>query len=115
MPPQAITRLASSPNFMSTDQSLHARTKPYAKDHALKSWWFILSTTFLLIVATAATLPDWPVLGKIPLGARLFASLMAGLLSLRLFVIYHDQQHHAILPRSRLAEFFMAFFGIWAL
>jgi omega-6 fatty acid desaturase (delta-12 desaturase) len=100
---------------MSTDQSLHARTKPYAKDQPLKSWWVILSTTFLLTIATAATLPDWPVLGKIPLGVRGFASLMAGLLSLRLFVIYHDQQHHAILPRSRVAEVFMAFFGIWAL
>src|SRR5476649_1693139 len=42
-------------------------------------------------------------------------SLLSGLLSLRLFVIYHDQQHHAILPKSRLAEFFMRIFGIWAL
>jgi omega-6 fatty acid desaturase (delta-12 desaturase) len=30
-------------------------------------------------------------------------------------VIYHDQQHHAILPKSRIAEFLMRLFGIWAL
>jgi acyl-lipid omega-6 desaturase (Delta-12 desaturase) len=40
---------------------------------------------------------------------------LAGLLSLRLFVIYHDQQHHAILAKSKAAELFMAVFGIWAL
>lgn len=34
---------------------------------------------------------------------------------LRLFVIYHDQQHHAILPKSRLAEGLMRVFGIVAL
>jgi omega-6 fatty acid desaturase (delta-12 desaturase) len=51
----------------------------------------------------------------LPLFARILCSLFAGLLMLRLFVIYHDQQHHAILPRSRLAELFMRGFGIYAL
>jgi len=32
-----------------------------------------------------------------------------------MFVIYHDQQHHAILARSRLAEVLMKVFGIYAL
>jgi len=100
---------------MKHPQTLHAQTKPYAKDHALKSWWFIISTTFLLLAATLATLPHLPAAGTIPLGIRLVASALAGLLSLRLFVIYHDQQHHAILPKSKVAEFFMALFGIWAL
>jgi len=27
----------------------------------------------------------------------------------------HDQQHHAILPRSKVAEFLMRMFGLWAL
>jgi omega-6 fatty acid desaturase (delta-12 desaturase) len=42
-------------------------------------------------------------------------SVLAGLLVLRLFVIYHDQQHHAILPKSRLAEYFMRAFGVMSL
>jgi len=94
---------------MSKAETLHARTKAYAKDHALKSWWCILSTTVYLAVATAGTLPG------LPLALRIVCSFLSGLLILRLFVIYHDQQHHAILPQSRLAELFMRIFGIWAL
>jgi len=40
---------------------------------------------------------------------------LASLLTLRLFVIYHDHQHHAILPRSKAAEFLMNLFGLWTL
>jgi len=94
---------------MSKVETLHARTKAYARDYALKSWWCILSTTFFLVTTTAGTLPG------LPLAVRIFCSFLSGLLVLRLFVIYHDQQHHAILPKSRLAEIFMRIFGIWAL
>jgi omega-6 fatty acid desaturase (delta-12 desaturase) len=50
-----------------------------------------------------------------PLAVRIACSLFTGLLILRFFVIYHDQQHHAILPGSRLAEGLMRIFGIFAL
>jgi omega-6 fatty acid desaturase (delta-12 desaturase) len=94
---------------MKTPQALILETKAYAKDSSWKSWWCVLSTTFLLAVATAGTLFHFhPAI-------RIVCSVFAGLLSLRLFVIYHDQQHHAILPKSRLAEFLMRLFGIWAL
>ena len=89
--------------------TLHARTKAFAKDHPLKSWWCILSTTFFLVSAAAGTLPE------LPLAMRLGCSVLSGLLIVRLFVIYHDQQHRAILPKSRLAEFYMRVFGIWVL
>src|SRR5580698_6307078 len=88
------------------DQTLHARTKPYARDSSWKSWWCILSTAFLLGVAVAGTFPVWP------LTWRVASSVLTGLLMVRLFVIYHDQQHHAILPRSRLAAIFMRLLGI---
>jgi acyl-lipid omega-6 desaturase (Delta-12 desaturase) len=100
---------AVSEKMIKSVDTLHARTKAYAKDHSLKSWWCILSTAFFLAVATAGTLPFFP------LTVRILCSVLTGLLTLRLFVIYHDQQHRAILPRSRLAEFFMRLFGIWAL
>jgi omega-6 fatty acid desaturase (delta-12 desaturase) len=51
----------------------------------------------------------------LPLAARIGCSLLSGLLIIRLFVIYHDQQHRAILPKSGLAEFFMRVFGICVL
>jgi omega-6 fatty acid desaturase (delta-12 desaturase) len=94
---------------MKNPQALILETKAYAKDSSWKSWWCVLSTAFLLAVSTTATLFHFhPVI-------RILCSVFAGLLSLRLFVIYHDQQHHAILPKSRIAEFLMRLFGIWAL
>jgi acyl-lipid omega-6 desaturase (Delta-12 desaturase) len=94
---------------MKSPQALILETKAYAKDFFWKSWWCVLSTTFLLAVATAGCLFHFHLI------IRIACSVFAGLLSLRLFVIYHDQQHHAILPKSRLAEFLMRLFGIWAL
>src|SRR4051794_34812045 len=94
---------------MRTGQELIKATKSYATDKALKSWWCILSTTALLLIALTGTLWNFhPVL-------KIVSSVLAGLLILRLFVIYHDQQHHAILPKSGVAEFFMRLFGIYAL
>lgn len=92
-----------------TGTELILATKPYAVDSSLKSWWCVLSTTALLASSTVGTL-------LLPaLGLKLLLSLLSGLLMLRLFVIYHDQQHHAILPKSKLAEYFMRAFGILAL
>jgi acyl-lipid omega-6 desaturase (Delta-12 desaturase) len=94
---------------MNTVHTLQACTRAFAKDHSLKSWWCIVSTAFFLAAACAGTYPG------LPLVVRLVCSGLMGLLLVRLFVIYHDQQHRAILPKSRLAEFFMRLFGIWAL
>ncbi len=96
---------------MKPSLTLHARTKAYAKDSPLKSWWCIFTSTFYLAAGLTATLP-WQ---SMPLGARLAFSIVSGLLIVRLFVIYHDQQHRAILPRSRPAELYMRIFGIWVL
>jgi acyl-lipid omega-6 desaturase (Delta-12 desaturase) len=84
-------------------------TKRFAHDDPLRSWWVILSTLFLLIAALAATLSN------LPWELRLACSVAAGLFLMRFFVIYHDQQHHAILPRSKLAGSLMRVFGIFAL
>jgi acyl-lipid omega-6 desaturase (Delta-12 desaturase) len=84
-------------------------TKSYAVDHAIRSWWCIVSTASLLIAALVGTLWHFPLPGKI------VCSILAGLLILRMFVIYHDQQHQAILPKSRLADVLMGIFGILAL
>lgn len=87
---------------------IHA-TKKFAADHTGKSWWCILSTGTLMLAALAVAL--WPLAWPI----RLLGSVLAGLLVLRMFVIYHDQQHLAILPKSKLAEGLMCLFGICAL
>jgi len=94
---------------MTAPDTLHARTKSYARDYSWKSWWCILSTTFFLAAAITGTFPI------LPLPLRILSSVLTGLLMVRLFVIYHDQQHRAILPRSRAAEIFMRLYGIYAL
>jgi omega-6 fatty acid desaturase (delta-12 desaturase) len=68
-----------------------------------------VSATLLQLVTAAGTLPPWP------MPMRVLCSVVTGLLMVRLFVIFHDQQHHAILPKSRLAEFCMRVYGIWFL
>jgi len=94
---------------MRTGKELILATKPYAVDSPVRSWAYLLSTAFLLAAALAGTLLNFHP------GAKIACSLLAGLLALRLFVIYHDQQHHAILPGSRLAEGLMRVFGILVL
>ncbi len=84
-------------------------TKPYAADSTARSWWYVLSTAVLLAVSIAGTLWNFHWAGK------MVCSVFAGLLILRLFVIYHDQQHQAILPDSRLADGLMRIFGILVL
>lgn len=84
-------------------------TKPFAKESALRSWWCVLSTGVLLLAALAGAVAlPWLVL-------RIASSILAGFVMMRAFVIYHDQQHNAILPRSKLAEGLMRGFGMFAL
>ena len=92
-----------------TGSDLILATKPFAKDSTFVSWWHILSTAILLLAALAGT--HW----NFNFAAKAFCSVLSGLLLLRFFVIYHDQQHHAILPRSRAAEILMRVFGLLCL
>ena len=94
---------------MRTGKELILMTKSFAEDSTARSWWYVLSTAFLLGLALAGTLWNFHLAGKIA------CSIFAGLLILRFFVIYHDQQHLAILPRSRLADGLMRLFGILVL
>jgi omega-6 fatty acid desaturase (delta-12 desaturase) len=91
---------------MRTGKDIILATKPFAVDFTAKSWAYVLSTTILLLATMAGTIWNFHWAGQ------LACSVLAGLLFLRLFVIYHDQQHQAILPHSRVAEGFMRVFGI---
>jgi|SRR6267154_132245 len=91
---------------MRTGKEIILATKPYAVDSSARSWAYLLSTACLLAGALSGTL--W----SVALAGKLACSFLAGLLYLRFFVIYHDQQHEAILPHSRLAEGLMRLFGI---
>ena len=110
--PTRLGKTSSLPENPSTSRSgpeLILATKPFARDSSARSWWHVISTGFLLLAALAGTLWNFHP------AAKLLCSVLSGLLILRFFVIYHDQQHHAILPKSRLAELLMRVFGIYSL
>lgn len=98
-----------------TGTALILATKPFATDDTLRSWWCVITTIFLLSVALLASLgvllPHWVT----PLFVRTIFSVLSGLLLLRLFVIYHDCQHRAILSKSRVAYGLMKIVGIFTL
>jgi len=94
---------------MRTGPELIVATKPFAVDLTARSWWAVLSTGLLLVASTLGTLWLFHLPGKI------ICSVLTGLLMLRFFVLYHDQQHHAILPKSKFAEWMMRVFGIISL
>ena len=94
------------PRTTRTGKEIILATRPYAADFTVISWWHVASTALLLAGAMAGTV--W----NVHPAARVACSCLTGFLFLRLFVIYHDQQHGAILSRSKLAEAFMRVFGI---
>jgi acyl-lipid omega-6 desaturase (Delta-12 desaturase) len=84
-------------------------TRPFAAEIRWRSWWNLWSTLAAMGACLVAACLDlvWPL--------RLCASILAGLVIVRVFVIYHDYQHGTILRSSRLADFVMAVCGVLTL
>ncbi len=92
-----------------TGRELILATKPFANEDRNKSWMYLLSTLLLLACALAGSL-------FMPfLILKLICSILGGLLLVRMFIIYHDFQHHAILHRSVLADVIMSIYGLYIL
>lgn len=94
---------------MRTGKELILATREFAKDSPVTSWWIVLSSFSLLIgsIALAITVQmPW---------VRIPVSILAGLLWVRCFVVYHDHQHHAMLPNSKVAAALMRAWGIIAM
>ncbi len=82
-------------------------TRPFAKEVRSKSWVYSITTILFIGLSLAATI-------LIPFFAvKIFFSILAGLLMVRMFIIYHDHQHHSILKDSKLANFIMTGFGFF--
>ena len=84
-------------------------TKPFAKENRAKSWYYTISTFLLLIISLLGTIYNLHFLLK------LLCSILAGFIIVRLFVIYHDHQHKAILDKSPLANLLFTVFGFYVL
>lgn len=94
---------------MRDPKQLILASKPYASEVRWLSWWHLLSTLAIfvsLIVLSCTTLP---------LGLRVLTSVLAGLVQVRLFILYHDFQHGTILRDSKIARGVMFVYGMLAL
>jgi omega-6 fatty acid desaturase (delta-12 desaturase) len=84
-------------------------TKPFAKEIVWKSWFYSLSTLTIL----TALFSGIYLLNNVFL--QIACSLAAGLTMVRMFVIYHDYQHHSILHRSAPANVLFKLYGLFIL
>ena len=92
-----------------TGAALLAALRQFTREKRGKSWWYFLSTAAMLAMALVAT-----VFGG-PLPLRVGFSILSGFLIVRLFVIYHDHQHRALLDGSKPAYGLMFAFGVYSL
>lgn len=95
---------------VNNEKELILATKPFAKEVRWKSWWHLLSTgTLLAALYTGVFVP------KSPLWLKSVCSVLAGLTIARMFIIYHDHQHKAILQNSKVADALMTLWGLFVL
>ena len=91
---------------MRTPKELLIASKEFANEYRWLSWWHLWSTLGVLVGLVAAAISD------LPWGIRAASSVVAGLVGVRLFIIYHDYQHRAILRDSPIAGFLMGLYGV---
>jgi omega-6 fatty acid desaturase (delta-12 desaturase) len=94
---------------MRDGKDLILATRPFAHEIRWKSWWHVF--TSLVVLAAGYTV----VFGTDPWWSRALGSLLVALTLGRIFVIYHDYLHHAILQKSHLAKGFFTLFGLFML
>ena len=94
---------------MRTPKELLIASKQFTGETRWLSWWHVLTTAIVLssLIAVAVS--------NLPMFIRIVASLAAGVVGVRGFVIYHDYQHHSILQNSKLASFVMGAYGFLTL
>lgn len=91
---------------MRTSKQLLIDSRPYAHEHRATSWWCLLSTLAIFAGLEYLAVTDWP------WPIRVAASVAAGLVMIRLFILYHDFEHGTILKRSPVAWAIMKFYGL---
>src|SRR5688500_17777058 len=91
---------------MGSESRLIHETMRFTEADLRLSWYYFLSTLLLVVIAFYSTY-------KIEaIGGKILSGVLAGLLSSRLFVIYHDFHHEAILRKSFMARILMSTIGL---
>ncbi len=94
---------------MRNKQDLLLASKPYIRESKTRSWLETIATLtgVLFFFPIAFT--------NLPIAVRICGAVVCSLFYVRMFIIYHDYQHHAILQGSPLATLLMKAFGIFIL
>jgi acyl-lipid omega-6 desaturase (Delta-12 desaturase) len=95
---------------MRSGKELLTASKLYASENKLRSWVEVLLTLVLSGIALAFIL-----FAPVSIYIKIPVSILNGLLYVRVFVIYHDYQHRAILQNSTLAVWLMRAVGVYVL
>lgn len=102
------------------DKALLRAIRPYTAESRARSWWELGSTLVVLagLIAFAATPLQRGLTGTAVIGSwalRVFASMLAGLVTVRGFIVYHDFMHGALLRGSKVAKAIMSVYGLLVL
>jgi omega-6 fatty acid desaturase (delta-12 desaturase) len=84
-------------------------TRPYAHELRWKSWMHLVISVAVTVGCYFAVVLVEPWWMKAAFG------VLTGLALVRMFILYHDHQHKSILNRSKVADAFFWFFGMWML
>src|ERR671912_2735321 len=94
---------------MRTGKELILASKDFIHENVRRSWLETIITLIGLVVFFTTTFLD------VPLAVRLILCIICSLFYVRMFIIYHDYQHHAILQGSPAATVLMKMFGVFIL
>lgn len=91
---------------MPTHKDMLIASRQFAHENRWRSWWHVGSTLALVLVLASVACSElhWCTRG--------LASGLLGLVVVRLFVLYHDYQHGAILRRSPAGRVLMDLVGL---
>jgi omega-6 fatty acid desaturase (delta-12 desaturase) len=89
-----------------TGKALIDATRNHDREYRAKSWWELLSTLTLLAASTFVAVEGrpWPI--------QLLSATVSGLLLVRMFIVFHDFMHGAILRGSLTARAILGTYGI---
>jgi acyl-lipid omega-6 desaturase (Delta-12 desaturase) len=104
-----IFALRLQPRSMRSNRNLLIASKVYSNEIRWLSWWHFLSTFALYFCTLAIACSSLPIL------VRFISSIASGLLVVRLFIIYHDFHHGAILRKSWIASLILNLYGLLVL
>jgi omega-6 fatty acid desaturase (delta-12 desaturase) len=94
---------------MRTCKALVLASKAFIREDRWRSWLETCATLVGICALFSLTFLNFH------LSIRLVLSCLCGLFYVRMFIIYHDYQHHAILQGSVVAKWVMKIFGVFIL